>query len=96
MSEALVAGGVGCYSFRPRCTVVAAGCFPKASADKSSALLLASDWPEAALPWWGGSASLVSVYMCAMLDATDVEHVVVLEEPKGDSVVTAARDPPPG
>jgi hypothetical protein len=32
--------------------------------------------------------------MRPMLDAPDIAHAVVLEEPKGDSVVTAARYTP--
>jgi len=63
-------------------------------ARQDSALFFSA--PAAVVVAAGGGASLAAVYMCAMLDATDVEHAVVLEKPKRDSVVTAARDSPAG
>src|SRR5712675_1862009 len=38
--------------------------------------------------------SLAAIDMCAVLDAADVEHPVVLECAKRDTVIAAARDPP--
>ncbi|MDT5372015.1 MAG: hypothetical protein QOC62_6446, partial [Mycobacterium sp.] len=38
--------------------------------------------------------SLAAIDMCAVLDAADVEHPVVLECAKRDTVIAAARHPP--